>query len=132
MKQKHQKEVNDFPLGFAFGNKQFKEMMEKWGLTENDSDKIYSIGNGGFVRKSDSKRMHEIFDRNNKEMQEAMKDKDFAFSAFDYELSNHEYCITYEVDETLESLGLTYQEVRENPMLKDALSRAKKAQEKYM
>jgi len=34
VKNRHQKRVNDFPLGFAFSNEQFKNMMEKWGLTE--------------------------------------------------------------------------------------------------
>ena len=40
LKQRQQKEVNDFPFGFAFSNQQFKEMMEKFGLSENDTDKI--------------------------------------------------------------------------------------------
>ena len=43
LKEKHQKEVNDFPFGFAFSNQQFKEMIEKFGLKEKDTDKIYSI-----------------------------------------------------------------------------------------
>ena len=43
LKQRQQKEVNDFPFGFAFSNQQFKEMMEKFGLKETDTDKIYSI-----------------------------------------------------------------------------------------
>ena len=53
VKNRHQKRVNDFPLGFAFSNEQFKNMMEKWGLTENDTDKIVSIDGGGFLRKTD-------------------------------------------------------------------------------
>ena len=32
LKKKHQDEVNAFSLGFAFGDKQFEEMMNKWGL----------------------------------------------------------------------------------------------------
>lgn len=43
LKAKHQAEVDAFPFGFAFNNKQFNEMMEKWGLTPDDTDKIYSI-----------------------------------------------------------------------------------------
>ncbi len=34
------KEMNAFPLGAAFSNKQFEEMMQKWGLTVDDTDKI--------------------------------------------------------------------------------------------
>ena len=46
LKAKHQKEVDAFPFGFAFNQSQFNEMMAKWGLTPNDTDKIYSIGGG--------------------------------------------------------------------------------------
>jgi len=48
LKNRQQEEFNAFPLGAAFGNKQFAEMMQAWGLTENDTDKIYSIGGGVF------------------------------------------------------------------------------------
>jgi len=32
LREKQQQEVNEFPLGFAFGNKQFEEMMKKMGV----------------------------------------------------------------------------------------------------
>ena len=28
LREKHQKEVNDFPIGFAFSDKQFEEQMQ--------------------------------------------------------------------------------------------------------
>lgn len=44
LREQQQQEVNNFPLGFAFGNKQFKEMMSKWGLdADNESDLKKSI-----------------------------------------------------------------------------------------
>ena len=53
MKARHQERVNALPVKFAFGMKQFREMMESWGLTENDTDKIYKMGEyltkNGFV-----------------------------------------------------------------------------------
>ena len=61
IKNKHQKRVNDFPLGFAFSNEQFKNMMEKWGLTENDTDKIVSIDGGGFLRKTDIEEYNKMW-----------------------------------------------------------------------
>jgi hypothetical protein len=36
LKDKHQKEMDAFPLGAAFSNSQFAEMMQKWGLTIDD------------------------------------------------------------------------------------------------
>lgn len=44
LRDRQQKEFNELPLGFAFSDKQFDEMMEKWGLDpEKDLDKIYRV-----------------------------------------------------------------------------------------
>ena len=49
--QRHQQEVNALPIGFAFGNRQFEEMMQGWGLDpEKDLDKIYRLGSTGDSR----------------------------------------------------------------------------------
>lgn len=130
LKNRHQKEVNEFPLGFAFSDKQFAEMMEKWGLTPEDTDKIYSIGGGGFVRKADSEAMHEMFDRHAKERETAIKENkdDYLYHMFDYELANHEYNYTGEVSDTLEALGLTSKDIDANEVMHDALMRAAKHQ----
>ena len=129
LKAKHQAEVNAFPLGFAFSEKQFDEMMANWGLTPDDTDKIYSIGGGGYVRKSDSAAMHEMFTRHQAEHEAAMQDDEYLFSMFNYELANHEYCVTYDVTDALDALGLTFDEVNSDPRLSDALGRAIAAQE---
>ena len=39
LKKKHQKEVNEFPFGFAFGNQQFKEMMKNLDLKKQTQTK---------------------------------------------------------------------------------------------
>ena len=130
LKAKHQAEVNAFPLGFAFNNKQFNEMMEKWGLTPEDTDKIYSIGNGGFVRKSDADAMHKMFERHKLERDMARKHgDDYLFEMFNYELANHEYCITNDLTDTLDALGLTMGEINADPKMRGALNRAIAAQE---
>ena len=41
IKEKHQKEFDEFPVAFAFSDEQFKEGMKKLGLNENDIDKLY-------------------------------------------------------------------------------------------
>ena len=129
LKHKHQEEVNAFPLGFAFSESQFNEMMEKWGLTPSDTDKIYHIGMGGYVRKCDSDAMHEMFDRHKAEHEAAMQDDEYLFSMFNYELANHEYSYTYELDDTLDALGLTMDEINADPRMANALQRAIAAQE---
>ena len=128
LKEKHQKEVNDFPFGFAFSNEQFKDMMKKFGLKEKDTDKIYSIGAGGYIKKTDSEAMHNMFKRHREEMEnEIQNDKDgtgFIYEMFRYELSNHEYCVTYDIEPTLDALGLTLDEINKHQNLVMGLKKA--------
>jgi hypothetical protein len=130
LKRKHQEDVNNFPMVFAFSNKQFEEAMEKLGLTVADTDKIYSIGGGGYMRKTDSEAWSEMLDRHSKEMKEAI-DSDstgegFIFDMFAHELANHEYSYTGEIDPTLDALGLTIDEVNANAKLQRGLEMARK------
>ena len=80
-------------------------MMQKFGLTIDDKDKILSLGCGCFIRKSDETAFDEMFKRHKQEMQDAIaSDKTgdgFIYDMFIYELANHEYCITYDLEETL-------------------------------
>ena len=128
LKEKHQKEINDFPFGFAFSNEQFKDMMKKFGLKEKDTDKIYSIGTGGYIKKTDSEAMHNMFKRHREEMEnEIQNDKDgtgFIYEMFRYELSNHEYCVTYDIEPTLDALGLTLDEINKHQNLVMGLKKA--------
>jgi hypothetical protein len=124
MKARHQKEVEAFPMAFAFNNEQFKEGMEKLGFDVKDTQKVLSIGGGGFIRRSDSDAYSAMFERINAEETEARKNDDYLFQMFAYELSNHEYCYTWDLTDTLRSLGLTLEEVRANAQMNNALCRA--------
>jgi hypothetical protein len=128
LKDQQQQEINNFPMFFAFSNKQFSEGMKKLGLEPTETDKIYKIGGtGGFYKKEDSKKLHDMFDRHDKEMKEAMSSNDeFLIYMFYYELNNHEYIITYEVEDTLNALGLTYEEIKNDNRLYRALKEAKR------
>lgn len=130
IKNKHQKRVNEFPLGFAFSNQQFKDMMEKWGLSENDTDKIYSMDGGMFIRKDDLEEYNKMWNEIRKEHNDLIKqDKigdGYIKDMFSYELANHEYCITHELDDTLDALELTYDQVLNTPNLKHGLELARK------
>lgn len=131
LKDRHQKEMDAFPLGAAFSNKQFEEMMQKWGLTVDDTDKICSIGGGCFIRKSDKETFFNMLKRFDDETQAAIAadttGDGFIYDMFYYELANHEYCITYEYDETFDSLGLTEEEVNADKRLLHGLKKAEKA-----
>jgi hypothetical protein len=132
LKQKHQKEINDFPMEFAFNEKQFEEAMKKLGLTKNDTHKVYSFGGGGIYRRTDSEALRNMFDNQEKEMKEAI-DNDltgdgFIFDMFDYELANHEYGYTWDSEPTLNALGLTMDEVKANEKLLYGFNKARNIQ----
>lgn len=96
--KKREKEMNELPLFFAFSNKQLEDELVKRGLTMNDTDKIYKLGDtGGFYLKSDADKIREYFNKKD-ELEDLMKDYDFAVSAFEYEMDNHEYAINYQGD----------------------------------
>ena len=129
LRSRQQKEVNALPLGCAFSNRQFEEMMKGWGLDpEKDLDKIVSIGCGGFIQKKDRTAMHETFDRHKRELKEAVAadqtGEGFIFDMFLCELDNHEYSYTGDTSEALEALGLTAQEVVDDPRLNRGICKA--------
>ena len=128
LKAKQSKEVNSFPMMFAFGNEQFAEGMKKLGLDITDTDKIYSIGGGGYIKKTDSKALNQMGEDHAREIAESIaNDKTgtgYIYDMFYYELNNHEYNYTWDIEDTLYSLDLTRDQVNENPILKAALKKA--------
>lgn len=130
LKEKQQKEVNDFPMFFAFSNEQFNEGMKKLGLEPTETDKIYSLGMGGYYRKTDSSKLKDLFNRHEKEMDQAIENDDkFIFDMFNYELGNHEYNYTRDISETLDALGFTIEDINNNKRLIKGLNDAVKYQE---
>ena len=109
MRERHQAEVNDFPLMFAFDARQFAEGLRRLGLRSSDKDKVCALpGTGGFCRKSDLPALKGMFARHHRELQEAIgadpTGRGFIYEMFRTELSNHEYAYTQDVSETLDCL----------------------------
>ena len=130
LRQRQQEEFDALPLGFAFGRKQFDEMMRGWGLDpEKDTGKIYSIGAGGYVQKKDADLLHQTRERHDKEMADAISADEtgegFIYQMFLCELDNHEYGYTGDSEDTLDALGLTAQEVAADQRLLRGFVKAK-------
>lgn len=131
LKDRHQQEVDSFPLGFAFGNQQFEEMMKKWGLdAKKDSDlkQIAHIFSGAYIRKTDIPAWKEMNRRHREEMDAAIEadttGDGFIYQMFYAELINYEYGYTGDVEDALAALGLTAEEVNSSPRLMHGLSMA--------
>lgn len=123
MKKKHQEEVNAFPMMFAFSKTQLSEGMARLGVTERTE--LVRLPAGGFIRKSDRADLEAMFTRHAEEMAAAMEEKAFLVDAIEYELGNHEYCITLDPSETFEALDLSWK----NPFHIECF---KEARQKYM
>ncbi len=130
MKQRHQAEVNAFPMKFAFTQESLERGMRELGLDpKRDMEKIVAIPGGGFIRESDKQAFLDLFSRHDKERKEAVAaDKDgtgYLYHMFRYELANHEYAYTRDVSSTLDALGYTLEEIAEDPALSDAFLNAR-------
>lgn len=112
-KKRHQDEIGGFSgLFFAFNKEQLEEGLTKVGAEVKD---IVSIGAGGYLLKTQVQEFKNTLKRHEQERKDLKKDAKIFFAALVYELNNHEYCITYDTQDALDSLGLTKEDV--DPMI---------------
>ena len=133
MKNKHQEEYDTFAKDkifyiFTSSKEEFEKKLKEYGLSKED---ICSIGFGGFIKKKDKEELKNMLQRHRKEKQEAIEqDKDgsgFIKSMFEYELYNHEFSYTRDIDDTLNDMGYSIEQIKSNPALKNGLDLAIKA-----
>ena len=128
MMKRHHDEFNKFPLGAAFNDEQFDEMMRKWGLEPTDTDKILRLFGGAFIRKSDKQAFDDMNKRHRVEVDEAIKNDTtgagFIKQMFYYELCNHEYSYTMDPEDTLDALGYTVDDILADERLKNGYALA--------
>lgn len=130
MKKRHQEEVNALPMYWAFTEERFDEIMKELGLTKNDTDKLCRAPGGGFCLASDAQMIADTLIRHRKELEAAIEDDatgdGFVKDMFMYELRNHEYTYTCEVEGTVESCGFTMEQVENDERLRHGLEVAAK------
>ena len=107
LQEKHRKELNDFPIAYAFNDKQLQEALEKLGAKSVD-ECVTVMGSGDIVKKENGKPFLDLLKRQVKEVQDLLlSDMDIAEAAFLYEMDNHEYAINWSGDEdVLRCFGL--------------------------
>lgn len=96
LQKRHQKEYEDFPIAYAFSDKQLEEALIK--LNAEKSECVTVFGHGDIVKKTDVPALYSMLKRHTKELHEALQDKEFAEAAFLYEMDNHEYAINWDGD----------------------------------
>lgn len=133
LKDRQQREQNNFPMVFAFGKEQFEEAMKKLGLDPSETDKVCSIyGIGDILLRSDVPAYLEMVKRHHLEMDREIEADDtgdgFVFDMFDYELSNHEYAYTMNPTSALDALGISEEKLMNNPKLMYGFTKACRSQ----
>ena len=113
VKDRQQKEVNEFPIAYAFNDQQLKEALEKLGATKEECVTVF--GHGDIVKRENAPKFIAMLKRHTKEVKDMLiADVDFAIAAFLYEMNNHEYCINYDGDgDVLGCFGLEWDDLEE-------------------
>lgn len=112
---------------FAFGNRQFEEGCRKFGINpKNAAKELYALGGGGYYRKTDTKKLAQIFADHELARAKALKEGGVMFAAdmFEAEMADHEYSYTRDLWETLDALGYTEEQIRKSTVLKCGLQEA--------
>lgn len=120
-KEMKQKEFNALPTMFAFSKKQLEDQIKK--LNTNKSE-IVNLGYGMFMRKKDLYLLYAFEGKYEAMEKELMKNDDYLLDAFLYELRNHEYIVTYEVEDALDVFGLTVEDVKNDKRMLIAINKA--------
>ncbi len=129
LKKRHQTEFNTFPMVFAFTQEDLEKGMRKLGLDPTEKDKVCSLfGAGDIIRKSDVETYKSMSLRHRRELEDAIKadrtGRGFIFDMFLYELSANEYGFTEDASDTLEALGITWDDLEQNAPLKHGFDMA--------
>ena len=112
LQKRHQKELEEFTIAYAFNDKQLQEALEKLGATKEECVTVF--GHGDIVKRTDAKALIKMLERHTKELKQKLKDDpEFAYEAFLYEMDNHEYAINWSADEdVLACFSITFDDIR--------------------
>lgn len=112
MKNLIEENISKFPIKWAFNDEQFKQACEE--LQVKEASELYKVWGGGLIRKVDSEAFKKMLDDNDKLRTEFLNSTyENIFDAMVYELQNHEYSYTGEIEPALDALGLKYEELSE-------------------
>jgi hypothetical protein len=111
LKKRHQKEFEDFPIAYAFNDKQLKEALEKLGATKDECVSVF--GHGDIVKRENADALIKLLEDQREELLQKIRDDEgFATAAFLYEMDNHEYAINWDGDaDVLDCFGITFEKI---------------------
>ena len=138
MKRRFESEINQLPIRAAFNKQQANEMMESWGIkptVENYRSNVVSLGGGMYILKKNYPNLKELFDNQAQELNAALESdvtgEEFIREAFEYELSNHEWILSGDIEPALTEIGLSYEALRTDQRFATGLELAKEKIRKW-
>lgn len=113
LQKKQRKAFEEFPIAYAFNEKQLEEALEKLGATKEECVSVFD--HGDIVKRTDVKRLIAMLERQRDELiRRILDDEEFAEAAFLYEMDNHEYAINWDGDaDVLDCFGLTIEKINQ-------------------
>lgn len=127
LKQKHQKEVNDYlkdTAFFAFSNEQMQEGIKR--LNVSPDNKIFELGAGGYMLSSAKNGWLELLKNQKQELKDFRKKQKNLKDLIMTELSNHEYIYSQDDDLILEVCGISKDEFENDANLRSIYKKARK------
>lgn len=128
----NRKELDSFPIVYAFNEKQLQEGLKTLGV-DSVKECTTVFGHGDIVKKDDAGKFIDMLERHSKAIKDLIiSDEQIAEAAFRYEMDNHEYAINWDGDDDiLRCFGLDYDDL-EKYNLDGAYRRARKAHMNFM
>lgn len=113
LKKRHEKEFEEFPIAYAFNDKQLDEALAKLNATKEEVVTVF--GHGDIVKRENVKTLIALLERHEQELHQRLKDDvEFAEAAFEYEMDNHEYAINWSADEdVLAAFNITFEKINQ-------------------
>jgi len=111
LKKQIEKKINNFNNFFAFNEEQLNEGLKKLNCEKKD---LISFGYGEFINKKDKEDYIKMWKEIKQMEKEFLNEDKNLFEALCYELNNHEYAYTNELEPTLDCLNLTYEKLTDN------------------
>ena len=109
LRNKQAKELDAFPIAFAFNQRQLNEGLAKLGISMSEA---LHVPGGGLIRKTDKQALLDLFKRHEQESEAALQNDNFLLDAIEYELANHEFCITGDPEPALSAVGVSLADER--------------------
>jgi hypothetical protein len=127
MLRRHREDFNRLPIIWAFSKEQLELGLEAHGVKR---DEIIEIGAGGFISRSDAPALKAVLQAHKGELKARIEADNgglggFIHEMFTYELLNYEYPVTGDVQDALDALGMSVEEIKRNRKLHVALELAK-------